>query len=159
MRIRLERKLSSCPHHLRCAVCDRMFESGKVRTLLHNDEGFIQGDICLECIKLSVETVQHKIRERAMLLLEETDDSSCTTFSPQARAIELLDCSTENVKYPQFYHWWLAQLEIFSHTSSDAKNVNPAIENWNYRGRSRKAQYRGWRQRLRTFFEKDESEK
>ena len=158
MRIRLERKLSSCPHHLRCSVCDRMFESGKVRTLLHNDEGFIQGDICPECMKLSVETIQHNIRERAMLLLEETDDSGGTTFSPQARAMELLDCSTENVKYPQFYHWWLVQLEIFSRTSSAAKNVT-ATENWNYRERSRKAQERNWRERLRTFFEKDESEK
>ena len=158
MRIRLERKLSSCPHHLRCSVCDRMFESGKVRTLLHNDEGFIQGDICPECMKLSVEAIQHNIRERAMLLLEETDDSGGTTFSPQARAMELLDCSTENVKYPQFYHWWLVQLEIFSRTSSAAKNVT-ATENWNYRERSRKAQERNWRERLRTFFEKDESEK
>jgi len=158
MRIRLERKLSSCPHHLRCTVCDRMFESGKVRTLLNNDEGFIQGDICLECMKLSVETVQHKIRERAMLLLEETDDTGGTTFSPQARAMELLDCSTENIKYPQFYHWWLVQLEIFSRTSSAAKNVT-ATESWDYRGRSRKVQDRNWRERLRTFFEKDESEK
>jgi hypothetical protein len=136
-----------------------MFESGKVRTLLHNDEGFIQGDICLKCMKLSVETVQHKIRERAMLLLEETDDSGGTTFSPQSRAMELLDCSTENVKYPQFYHWWLVQIEICSRTSSDAKNVSPAIENWNCRGRSRKAQERSWRERWRTFFEKDELEK
>lgn len=159
MRIRLERKLSSCPYRLRCAVCDRMFESGKVRTLLHNDEGFIQGDICPECMKLSVETIQHKIRERAMLLLEETEDiSSGATFSPQARAMELLDCSTENVQYPQFYHWWLAKLELFSHTSA-AKNVSPAIEHWNYRKRSRKAQERSWRERLRTFFEKNESEK
>lgn len=157
MRIRLERKLSSCPHYLRCTVCDRLFESGHVRTLLHNDEGFIQGDICLECMKLSVETVQHKIRERAMLLLEETDDSGGRTFSPQARAMELLDCSTESIKYPQFYHWWLVQLEIFSGKSS-TKNVT-AIESWNYRGRSRKAQDRSWRERLRTFFEKDESEK
>ena len=158
MRIRLERKLSSCPHRLRCVVCDRMFESGKVRTLLHNDEGFIQGDICSECMKLSVETIQHRIRERAMLLLEETDDSGGTTFSPQARAMELLDCSTEKVKYPQLYHWWLAQLEIFSRTS-DVKNVRPAIENWQCRGQSRKAQERSWRERLRIFFEKDESEK
>ncbi|WP_146149863.1 hypothetical protein [Chroococcidiopsis sp. CCALA 051] len=158
MRIRLERKLSSCPHHLCCTVCDRMFESGRVRTLLHNDEGFIQGDICPECMRLSVETIQHKIRERAMLLLEETDDSSNTTFSPQARAMELLDCSTENVKYPQFYDWWLVQLEIFSRKSSDARNVT-GIENWEYKGRSRKAQDRSWRERLRTFFEKDESEK
>ncbi|PSB41380.1 hypothetical protein DSM107010_02610 [Chroococcidiopsis cubana SAG 39.79] len=135
-----------------------MFESGRVRTLLHNDEGFIQGDICPECMRLSVETIQHKIRERAMLLLEETDDSSNTTFSPQARAMELLDCSTENVKYPQFYHWWLVQLEIFSRKSSDARNVT-GIENWEYKGRSRKAQDRSWRERLRTFFEKDESEK
>lgn len=158
MRIRLERKLSSCPYHLRCSVCDRMFGSGKVRTLLHNDEGFIQGDICPECMKLSVETIQHKIRERAMLLLEETDDSGGTTFSPQARAMELLDCSTENVKYPQFYHWWLVQLEIFSRTSSAAKNVT-VTETWDYKERSRKAQERNWRERLRTFFEKDESEK
>ncbi|PSB62785.1 hypothetical protein C7B79_16520 [Chroococcidiopsis cubana CCALA 043] len=109
-------------------------------------------------MRLSVETIQHKIRERAMLLLEETDDSSNTTFSPQARAMELLDCSTENVKYPQFYHWWLVQLEIFSRKSSDARNVT-GIENWEYKGRSRKAQDRSWRERLRTFFEKDESEK
>ncbi|OWY69185.1 hypothetical protein B7486_21795 [cyanobacterium TDX16] len=135
-----------------------MFESGRVRTLLHNDEGFIQGDICPECMRLSVETIQHKIRERAMLLLEETDDSGNTTFSPQARAMELLDCSTENVKYPQFYHWWLVQLEIFSRKSSDARNVT-GIENWEYKGRSHKVQDRSWRERLRTFFEKDESEK
>jgi hypothetical protein len=105
-------------------------------------------------MKLSVETIQHKIRERAMLLLEETDDSGGTNFSPQARAMELLDCSTENVKYPPFYHWWLAQLEIFSGTSSDAKNVSPAMEHYNYRARSR-----GWRERWRMFFEKNESEK
>jgi hypothetical protein len=159
MRIRLERKLSSCPHRLRCTVCDRMFESGKVRTLLHNDEGFIQGDICPECIKLSVATVQHKLRERAMLLLEETEESGGTTLSPQARAMELLDSSTEDIKHPRFYHWWLAQLEIFSQTSSNAKHVHPAIEHWNYRRRSRRAQERSWRERLRTFFEKDESEK
>jgi hypothetical protein len=110
-------------------------------------------------MKLSVETIQHKIRERAMLLLEETDDGGGTTFSPQARAMELLECSIENVKYPKFYQWWLAQLEILSHPSSGEKSDNPALEDWRYRGRSRKAQYRSWRARLWTFFEKDESEK
>lgn len=158
MRIRLERKLSSCPKLLRCTVCDRMFEVGKIRALLHNDEGFIQGDFCPECMKLSVETIQHKIREQAMLLLEQTDDSD-GKISPQSRAMELLECSTEELKFPSFYHWLLARLDVFSSASPALKAAESELYDRGYGRQSRQAQSRKWRSRLWMFFEKDESEK
>ena len=70
MKIKLDRKLTSCPDILRCIICRQAFKVSIIRPLLYNDRGLIQGDICSQCLKLKAEEIKQRIREQAMLLME-----------------------------------------------------------------------------------------
>lgn len=120
MKIQLERKFKTCPNRLRCTVCDRLFEVGKIRTLLYSDRGFIQGDICPKCLQLKAEQIQQKLRERAMILIEEPFCDS-SMLSNHELALELLETSTENIKFPTFYQWLIKHLEILSPISQETQ--------------------------------------
>lgn len=119
MKIKLERKLKTCPSQLSCTVCRQKFEVQKIRTLLFNDAGLLQGDICSECRELKSSTICTKMRELACLLMQYPELNSSTLLSGKERALELLEASQEEVRFPSFYHWWLKELEIFSEESQE----------------------------------------
>lgn len=135
MKIKLDRKLTSCPDRLRCIICRQVFKVSIIRTLLYNDKGLIQGDICSQCLKLRAEEIKQRIREQAMLLMEIPELYSFSTISSQERALELLECSTEKVKFPSFYQWLIRKIEVFQE-SGQLEATSPSL-NCTYAKRSR----------------------
>jgi hypothetical protein len=119
MKIQLERKLASCPHKLACTVCYQWFEVGKIRALLYNNKGLLQGDMCPECLKLTASNVRARLRERASLLLQNPELSDPYHASARDRALELLQAAQEDLKQPSVLDWWLKKLEIFSEESQE----------------------------------------
>ena len=114
MKIQLEQRLISCPNYLRCKVCREVFEVSSIRAILYNNQGLIQGDICPECIKLKAEEIKQRLRDQAMLLIEKPELCSSQTTSVHELVLELLECSSENVKFPTFYHKFVKKIEIIS---------------------------------------------
>ncbi|HTL89048.1 MAG TPA: hypothetical protein VL134_06590 [Leptolyngbya sp.] len=49
MKIYLERTLSTCPTQLKCVACTQPFEVEKIRSILYDRTGLIQGDLCPTC--------------------------------------------------------------------------------------------------------------
>lgn len=49
MKIQLERTLPMCPSQLKCIACARSFKAEKIRSLLYDRAGLIQGDLCCTC--------------------------------------------------------------------------------------------------------------
>ncbi len=119
MKIKLERKLETCPHHLSCTVCRQRFEVGKIRTLLYNNARLLQGDICSECTALRSSEIRSKMLEQASLLLQYPELNGSSLLSAKARALELLEASQEEVRFPTFYHWWFKKIEVFSEESQE----------------------------------------
>ncbi len=135
MKIKLDRKLTSCPDHLRCTICRQAFKVSIIRALLYNDRGLIQGDLCSKCLKLKAEEIKQKIREQAMLLMELPELYSFSTISSQERGLELLECSTEKVKFPSFYQWLIKKIEVPQ--ASGQLEATKSILNCTYGRRSR----------------------
>lgn len=119
MKIQLERTLASCSKKLLCTVCGQSFTVGKIRALLYNHKGFLQGDVCPHCVRLKPADIRNHLRERASLLLQQPAISEQHSLATHERALELLETAQENVQTPHFYHWWLKQLEIFSEESHE----------------------------------------
>ncbi len=40
-------------------------------------------------------------------------------LSARERALELLETSQEEVRFPTFYHWWFKKMEVFSEESQE----------------------------------------
>ncbi len=119
MKIKLERKQKTCPPQLSCTVCRQRFEVRKIRTLLFNDAGLVQGDICSECRELKSSTIRAKLKEQACLLMQYPELNNSSLLSGKERALELLETSQEEVRFPTFYHWWFKEIEIFSEESQE----------------------------------------
>ncbi len=49
MKIQLERRLPTCPPQLKCVACAQTFPVEKIRSLLCDRAGLIQGDLCPGC--------------------------------------------------------------------------------------------------------------
>ncbi len=49
MKIQLERTLPTCPPQLKCVACSQLFKVEKIRSLLSDRAGLIQGDLCRTC--------------------------------------------------------------------------------------------------------------
>lgn len=135
MKIKLDRKLTSCPDRLRCIICRQAFKVSIIRALVYNDRGLIQGDICSQCLNLKAEEIKQRIREQAMLLMEIPELYSFSTISSQERALELLECSTEKVKFPSFYQWLIKKIEVSQ--ASGQLEATKSIPNYTYGRRSR----------------------
>lgn len=119
MKIQLERTLASCPKKLLCTVCGQSFRVGKIRSLLSNNQGLLQGDVCPDCVRLKPSEIRNRLRDRASLLLQQPAISEAHSHATRERALELLETAQENVQFPQFYHWWMKQIEIFSEESHE----------------------------------------
>jgi hypothetical protein len=85
----------------------------RIRTLLYNDKGLLQGDICRECLKAGSEGIKERIRKQAVILMTQQPSSSFQQVSDLKLALELLENSKENVQFPTRYQWLLKKLEIF----------------------------------------------
>lgn len=119
MKIQLERTLTSCPHKLVCTVCNQWFEVGKIRTLLYNNKGLLQGDVCPLCMKLPAPEIRSHLRERASLLLQQSELSEALMESVRDRALELLQAAQEDVKFPSLIDWWFKKLEVITEESDE----------------------------------------
>jgi len=93
MKIKLERTLANCPTHLRCTICSRPFEVGKIRKLLCDSNGLIQGDLCSTCSKLSSKHLKQKLQ------------------------------TNEEIIQPKFYQWWFKRLTILSEATQEIEQA------------------------------------
>lgn len=155
MKIVLERKLKFCPNHLRCIVCCQLFEVGRIRSILYNDQRLIQGDICSECLKLSAEEIKQNMREYAMLLMEKPELCNSPTRSHHELALELLESSTEELKLPNFFQWLIKKLQVFSQSSQELEVARWRLLKDTCGRRSRPVQQKE-RSRLQIFDEDEE---
>jgi hypothetical protein len=119
MRIQLERTIKSCPKKLLCTICGQSFQVGKIRALLSDNKGLIQGDVCSHCVHLKPSEIRNHLRDRASLLLQQPVVSESHSLATRERALELLETAQENVQFPHFYQWWLKQFEVFSEESQE----------------------------------------
>lgn len=122
MKIQLERKLRSCPDRLRCVVCDRAFNSDRVRSLLCHDDGLIAGDVCPHCLKQGADRLRQELRDRAATAFSRISTQISTsprsiddaTISLEREALELAEMAEQPLKLPPVYAWWWKKLEILA---------------------------------------------
>jgi hypothetical protein len=113
MKIKLERKLITCPNSLNCKVCHQTFEVGQLRTLLYSDRGLLIGDVCPRCMKREVPEIQRLLKQQGSLLMAPSQSRGAQTIASYQQALELLEISAEEIKFPTFYQRWLKRIEIF----------------------------------------------
>jgi hypothetical protein len=111
MKIQLEHRLSSCPDKLRCTVCQQVFTVGKIRPLLVNQRGWIQGDLCPECVSLPADEIRLILADQAWLMVQQPQLFQPRIESPETLAMELFEVSLEKIKMPSLYQWWIKMLE------------------------------------------------
>ena len=119
MKIQLERKLYPCRDNLHCTVCQQMFSVGQIRSLLHRDSGFLQGDICPKCAKLTAKDFKQKMVLNARILLQQANLQDSQTITLHEQALELLETSKEDVKFPTFWQRWLMQLDVLAQDTQE----------------------------------------
>ncbi len=140
MKIQLERKLSSCSEKLICTVCNQWFEPDKIRTLLYTDRGLLLGDVCRVCLKLPASEIRDQLRERASLLLQQSELLALPDWQNtacRARALELLQAAQEDVRFPSIFDWWFKKLEIFSEESQALEATRVGLNEYYLMERSR----------------------
>lgn len=125
MKIQLERKLTTCPAQLICIVCQQNFAVNRIRSLLYDDKRLLQGDICPKCLKLTANGIKQKILLSANFLNNQPNLSNCQTISSQ----ELVECASEDVRFPTFYQWLFKQIEIFSQEYQEIEAARFGITN------------------------------
>jgi hypothetical protein len=119
MKIQLERKLSSCPNQLTCAVCRQAFPAQSIRALLFSDRGLLQGDICAHCRQSGSEAIRETLHERVILLKRQSEFGQSTTIAIHELLTELTACAQEGVKFPSLLDWWLKWWEVFWQESQE----------------------------------------
>jgi hypothetical protein len=130
VKIQLERKLISCPAQLICIVCQQYFAVNRIRSLLYDDKGLLQGDICPKCLKLTANGIKQKILSSANFLNDQPNSSNFQTISSQELALELVECASEDVRFPSFYQWLFKRIEIFSQESQEIEAARFGITNY-----------------------------
>jgi hypothetical protein len=81
-----------------------------MRSLLLNDRGLIQGDICPECVRLTSDEIRVMMADHARLMLEQPKLYAYLPY-PEEVAMELFEASLEEVKFPSPYHWLVKTIE------------------------------------------------
>jgi hypothetical protein len=137
MKFELERKLPTCPDTLSCVVCRQCFDARRIRTLLRSDRGLVIGDICPACSKLEAKAIKQTLREQANQLMSQPKGKGAQTLSFHKQALELLEVSTETVKFPTFYQRLLKQIEIFAQESQELESARFNLSNSAAKQRSR----------------------
>jgi hypothetical protein len=141
MKIKLERKLINCPNPLNCRVCCQTFEVSKLRTLLYSDRGLLIGDICPRCIKQDDPEIRRLLKQQGNHLMAPLQGRGAQTITSYQQALELLEISTENIKFPTFYQHWLKHIEIFMQESQE-------LEAARFRLSSRTIEQRSWLEKV-----------
>lgn len=134
MKIQLDRKLTTCPRNLICTVYNTAFEVGKIRLLLYTDRGLLLGDISPDCLKLSSAEIRTKLRERACAMLQ---DDNPDRDRLRDSALELLQASQEQVRFPGAFDWWMKKFEIFSEESQEIEATRSGLADYYVLERSR----------------------
>jgi hypothetical protein len=119
MKIKLERKLTTCPDKLACATCHTGFAAGRLRALLYSDRGLVLGDICPACLKLEAADIRRLLRKESNRLMSHPKGSYSQTISLHRQALELLETSEEEVQFPMLYQRLIKQFQIFSQESQE----------------------------------------
>jgi hypothetical protein len=114
MKIQLEQQLPSCPRQLNCCVCGQNFTAPKIRSLLCNDAGLIQGDVCGHCLKVPARAIKRRIVARSISLQLQADQDEARSLQFRQQAFDLLLLSQENLTLPNFYTWLCKRWEILS---------------------------------------------
>lgn len=119
MRIQLERKLYPCRDNLRCTVCQQVFHVEPIRSLLYQDSGLLQGDVCPNCARLPATEFKQRMVLNARILLQQESLQDSQTMTLHARALELLEVAKEPIKFPPFWQQWLMQLGVFAQDTQE----------------------------------------
>jgi hypothetical protein len=124
MKIKLERKLFSCPDRLNCIVCRQPFQSGKLRNLLWSDRTtehrqLLLGDLCPTCMTQGEAPIQKSLRMEANRSLHPTPERSVPTIASHRQALEFLIIADEAVQFPTRGERWLRYLELFVQESQE----------------------------------------
>jgi hypothetical protein len=129
MKIQLERNLKPHSPRLRCVACERIFASGKLRTLLCHQDESIAGDVCPDCLQRGASHIQQQLKARAIVLFQQPlrDDISP---SPHKQALELWELATSHLILPSVYERLWHQLRIFA---AETKYLKLAIRGSNHR--------------------------
>jgi hypothetical protein len=114
MKVQLEQKHANCPEQLGCCVCAQNFTAPNIRSLLCNDAGLIQGDICDHCLKASARGIKRRIVARSISLQLQADQDEAQALSLRRQAFDLLLLSQENLTLPTFYTWLRKRWAILS---------------------------------------------
>jgi hypothetical protein len=125
MKIQLEHRLSSCPEKLRCTVCRQVFTVGRIRPLLLNNRGLIQGDVCPDCVQLPSHDIRLLLADQARLMLEQPSLFQNQVETPDTVALELFEASQEEVKFPSLYQWFVKTIEgrLFLNPDEEQRTV------------------------------------
>jgi hypothetical protein len=92
-------------------VCQQLFEVGRIRPLLLNNRGLIQGDVCPECVHLPSDEIQLILADQARLLLEQPSLFAQPEDRAETLALELFEASQEEVEFPRLYQWVMKSIE------------------------------------------------
>jgi hypothetical protein len=137
MKIKLERKLSSCPDSLRCTVCHQLFDVGKLRSLLYSDRGLLLGDTCPVCFKKEADEIQFALRQRGNWMMAPGSGTGMQTIATHRQALELVEISAEDVEFPVKYQLWLKWLEVWMEENRESDVGRFRRANWVEMKRSR----------------------
>jgi hypothetical protein len=114
MKIQLEQTLPASPQQLECIACTQTFMTPNIRSLLCNDAGLIQGDLCGHCRKLPAKAIQRRIVARSISLQLQADRDEAQALPLRRQAFDLLLLSQESLTLPTFYTWLRKRWEILS---------------------------------------------
>ncbi len=137
MKIKLERKLNTCPNPLNCKVCHQTFEVSKLRTLLYSDRGLLIGDVCPRCVKREPPEIQRLLKQQSNLLMAPSQGRGAQTIASYQQALELLEVSTEEIKRPAFYQRWLKHIAIFVQETQELEAARYRLSSYTVEQRSR----------------------
>jgi hypothetical protein len=123
MKIQLEQRLPACPEQLGCFACTQNFMTPNIRSLLCNDAGLIQGDLCGHCRKLPAKAIQRRIAARSLSLQLQADRDAAQALQLRQQAFDLLLLSQENLTLPNFYTWLRKRWEILSQETRELETA------------------------------------
>ncbi|MBW4470886.1 MAG: hypothetical protein KME45_10865 [Stenomitos rutilans HA7619-LM2] len=148
MKIQLERKLYPCRDNLRCTVCQQVFHVAPIRSLLYQDNGLLQGDVCSTCAKLPATEFKQRMVLNARILLQQESVQDAQTVTLHVQALELLDVAKESIKFPSFWQQWLMQLDVFAQDTQELEAARFGLQEYPY----------SWRSHPRPFLDDDRAQ-
>ncbi len=132
MRIQLERKRYPYRDKLRCIVCQQLFEVGQMRSLLYQDCGLLQGDVCPHCTKLDAESFKQKMVLNARILLQQTASQHSQTMTLHTQALELLAVSKEAIQFPTVWQQTMTKLKALVEDTQELETTRLRLHEFDY---------------------------